>query len=276
MRFVLTIAGSDACGGAGIQADIKTITSLGAHALTAITAVTAQNSLGITAVHRIPARFLSRQIDSIVTDVTPDASKIGMLAAGANIREVTRSIKRHHLSRVVLDPVLKATTGGNLLEPEAVELMKKRLFPLVHVVTPNLSEAETLTGERVRNRHEMETACRMIKALGPDVVLTGGHLDGDPLDLVYDGKEMVPIQGARIDTGHTHGTGCVFSTALAVFLAMGCDVPKSAKNAHDFTRRAIDKGYPCGRGAGPVNPAQAYIRDPEGRDTMTVNPFLEG
>lgn len=255
MKYILAIAGSDSCGGAGVQSDVKTITGLGAHALTAITAVTAQNSLGITAIHRIPARFLSRQIESIVADVAPDATKIGMLGTGANIRAVARLIRRYNLSPVVLDPVLRASTGSNLLQSDAVFVLKSELLPLVSVVTPNLDEAEVLTGLKVHNPEEMEKASRAIKAMGPDVVLTGGHLQGDVEDLVYDGKAVHHIRGSRIRTAHTHGTGCVFSSAMATFLAMGYDVPRAARRAQEFTRKAIEGSYPCGRGAGPVNPA---------------------
>jgi len=257
MKFVLVIAGSDSCGGAGIQSDIKTVTRLGAHALTAVTAVTAQNSLGISAIHKIPARFLTRQIEDLLTDIPPDAVKIGMLATGANIREVARLISRRHLFPVVLDPVLKASTGPGLLETGAVALLRERLLPLVRVVTPNLGEAEVLTGKTVRNLEEMEKASRVIKDMGPDVVITGGHLQGSAVDVVYDGKKVYHIRGTRIATANNHGTGCVFSSAMATFLALGCGVPEAARLANEFTRGALEGGYPCGRGAGCVNPAQA-------------------
>lgn len=257
MKFVLIIAGSDSCGGAGIQSDIKTVTRLGAHALTAVTAVTAQNSLGISAVHNIPARFVARQIEGLLADIPPDAVKIGMLATGANIREVARLISRHHLSPVVLDPVLRASTGPGLLEPGAIAVLKERLLPLVRVVTPNLEEAEVLTGKTVRTLEEMETASKLIKDMGPDVVITGGHLKGSAVDLVYDGKDVYHIRGTRIATANNHGTGCVFSSAMATCLAVGRSVPEAARLANEFTRGAIEKGYPCGGGAGCVNPAQA-------------------
>jgi hydroxymethylpyrimidine kinase/phosphomethylpyrimidine kinase len=258
MKFVLTIAGSDSCGGAGIQADIKTITSLGAHALTALTAVTAQNSLGIGAIHAIPAWFVSRQVESVLGDIRPHAVKIGMLATGANIREVARAITAHGISPTVVDPVLRSTTGRDLLEPEAISLLKGELLPLAGVVTPNLEEAGILAGQRVANLKEMEEAARIIKDLGPDVVITGGHLTGQCVDLFYDGRDLLPIAGSRIETGHTHGSGCVFSTALATFLAMDHPVGEAVKLAHDFTRRAIMNGYACGRGAGPVSPEPGF------------------
>jgi hydroxymethylpyrimidine/phosphomethylpyrimidine kinase len=254
LKYVLAIAGSDSCGGAGIQADIKTITSLGAHALTAITAVTAQNSLGIAAVQKIPAKFISKQIEFVFEDIRPDATKIGMLLTGAAVKGVARVIKKYGMPRLVVDPVLRASTGGRLLDAEAVPLLKETLLPMASVITPNLYEAEILTGRRVRNLEEMEEASRVIKGLGPDVVITGGHLKGECVDLLYDGRDVHHFYGSRIRTGHTHGSGCVFSSALATFLALGNDVKRAAELAHDFTRRAIRRGYPCGRGAGAVRP----------------------
>lgn len=254
LKYILVIAGSDSCGGAGIQADVKTITSLGAHALTAITAVTAQSSLGVDAIRKIPAKFISRQIESIVEDIRPDATKIGMLLTGGAVREVARMIKKYKMPRLVVDPVLRASTGRRLLDREGIPLLKEVLLPLARVVTPNLSEAEVLTGKKVRNLNEMVEASKAIKRLGPDVVVTGGHLQGDCVDLLYDGRDVHYFSGSRISTKHTHGSGCVFSTALATFLAMEDDIKKATELAHEFTRRAIEKGYSCGKGAGAVRP----------------------
>jgi hydroxymethylpyrimidine kinase/phosphomethylpyrimidine kinase len=254
MKYVLTIAGSDSCGGAGIQADIKTITSLGAHALSVITAVTAQNSLGIAGIHKIPARFISQQIEAVIDDILPHAVKIGMLFTGAAVREVAGIVKKHHISCLVVDPVIRASTGKKLLEPDAIPLLREVLLPSARVLTPNLDEAGILTGRKVRNLKEMEEASKVIKDLGPDVVITGGHLGDQCVDLLYNGKDIHHFYGARIGTEHTHGSGCVFSTALATFLAMEDDVTKATKLAHDFTRHAIERGYPCGRGAGVVRP----------------------
>lgn len=255
MKYILAIAGSDSSGGAGIQADIKTISSLGAHALSAITAVTAQDSLGIAAVHKIPTRLISKQIESIVEDIFPDAAKIGMLQTGAAVREVARTIRKYGISPLVVDPVIRASTGKRLLEPGAIPLLKKVLLPLATVVTPNLDEAGVLAEKEVRNLQDMEEASKVIKDMGPDVVITGGHLMGECVDLLYDGHSIQHFFGPRIKTEHTHGSGCVFSAALATFLAFGDNVKKATKKAHDFTRHAIEWGYPCGRGAGAVNPA---------------------
>ena len=254
MKYILAIAGSDSCGGAGIQADIKTITSLGAHALTAITAVTAQNSIGIVSVHKIPASFIVKQIETIIADICPHAVKIGMLMTGAAIKQVAKVIEKIKISHLVIDPVLRASTGKDLLEPNAIPLLKEVLFPLASIVTPNLDEAGILTGKRVRNLKDIEEASKAINELGPQVVVTGGHLKGRCVDLLYDGTDIHHFSGSRIRTEHTHGSGCVFSTAMATFLAMDYGVTNAVKFAHDFTRSAIKGGYPCGRGAGVVRP----------------------
>jgi hydroxymethylpyrimidine/phosphomethylpyrimidine kinase len=254
MISVLTIAGSDSCGGSGIQADIKTISSLGAHALTAVTAITAQNSLGIVEIYDIPERVISLQIKTIIDDLFPDAVKIGMLHTESIIREVAVAIKKNKLSRVVLDPVLRASAGGQLLEDSAVDLLKETILPLAMVVTPNLYEAGRLTGYEVGNLTDMERVAREIKDLGPDVVVTGGHLEGNCIDLLYDGKEMHYFQGPKIETVNTHGSGCVFSTSLAAFLAMDYDMVEATRLAHYFTRDAIKNSYPCGHGPGVVYP----------------------
>ncbi|UCF84765.1 MAG: bifunctional hydroxymethylpyrimidine kinase/phosphomethylpyrimidine kinase [Desulfobacteraceae bacterium] len=254
MKYILVIAGSDSCGGAGIQADIKTITGLGAHALTAITALTAQNSLGITAIHKVPARFISKQLEAIMDDLIPDAVKIGMLYSKTAVMEVARLIKKHGLPNVVLDPVLSASTGRHLLEPKALSLLKEVLIPITSVVTPNLYEAEILADLKVWGPSEMANAAKVIRKMGPDVVITGGHLEGECMDLLYDGSDFHRFCGSRINTKHTHGSGCVFSTALATYLTHEKDVVKASKLAHEFTRCAIINGYACGRGPGPVQP----------------------
>ena len=252
MKYVLTIAGSDSSGGAGIQADIKTITSLKAHALTAITAVTAQNSLGITLIHKIPARVISKQIDTILEDVLPDAVKIGMLYTASAVREVAKIIEKRRLRRVVLDPILAASSGPVLLKPEAIPLVRDILLPRVTVVTPNIYEAGVLTGMQIDTPEDMAKAAKSIRALGPAAVITGGHLAGKCVDILYDGEKVRQFAGSKIMTEHTHGTGCVFSTALSVFLAGGMRLAEATKQAHEFARSAIIKGYKCGRGPGPV------------------------
>ncbi len=260
MKFILAIAGSDSCGGAGIQADIKTITSLRGHALTVLTAITAQSSLGVTAIHKVPAPFVSLQLEAVIHEVAPHALKIGMVYGRATVREVARFIEKHPLPHVVLDPLVRATTGRELLLPKAIVSLKKVLLPLATVVTPNTYEAGILAEMKVENLQHMTRAAEVLKAKGPDVVITGGHLQGECVDLLYDGKDFYEFRGSRIDTKHTHGSGCVFSTALATFLAEEKDVVKATEKAHDFTRRAIIEGYACGLGSGPV---RAGVGSPE-------------
>lgn len=254
IKYVLTIAGSDSGGGAGIQADIKTITCLGFHSLTVITAVTAQNSMGISGVHEVPAEFIAMQIETVVKDILPDAVKIGMLSSGSVIETVAEAIKRFRLKNIVLDPVIRASTGQALVDASAVALFKEALLPLVDVITPNLHEAEILAGAKVTSPEEMEDAARELKKMGPHVVITGGHLAGNCMDLLYDGKGFHQFHGERIVTENTHGTGCVFSSSLACFLAKGNNVLEATGLAHEFTRQAIKNGYACGRGSGAVSP----------------------
>jgi hydroxymethylpyrimidine/phosphomethylpyrimidine kinase len=257
MKCVLVIAGSDSCGGAGIQADVKTITRLGAHALTVVTALTAQNSVGIAGIHRVPARFVSRQIEAVLSDIRPDAVKIGMVYSRSSIREVARALRRHRLFNVVLDPVMAASTGASMLMEDAIALYRRGLIPLARVVTPNLREAEALSGIDVKGPEDMIAAAKAIHGMGPAVVVTGGHLEGAAQDLFWDGADARWFSDPRIETSHTHGSGCVFSSALAVFLAEGLGAARAAKMAHDFTRCAIVNAYACGRGAGPVAPGAA-------------------
>jgi len=254
MKSVLSIAGSDSGGGAGIQADIKTITSLGAHALTVITALTAQNSLGVSAIHPVPSGFIARQIKAIVEDSPPDSVKVGMVFTAAAVKTVSRMIAGYRLSPVVLDPVLRATTGRSLLERDALRFLKERLLPVATVVTPNLDEAEVLTGRRVRTLKEMERAAREIYRMGPRVVIKGGHLRQESSDLLFDGMDITIFHGRKIASTSTHGTGCVFSSALATYLAMGQELRQAAQSAHDLVRRAIRGGYSVGRGRAAVAP----------------------
>jgi hydroxymethylpyrimidine/phosphomethylpyrimidine kinase len=256
VKYILTIAGSDSVGGAGIQADIKTITSLGAHALTAVTAITAQNSLGVGAIHEIPERIIIQQIETVVDDVFPDAVKAGMIPSEGAIKELARLIREKGFERVVIDPVLKASTGRDLMDVSSIGLLKERLLPLGSVITPNLEEAGALSGIKVENIMDMVHAAKKIKMLGPDVVVTGGHLKGvECVDLLFDGKDMYYFRSAKLDTINNHGSGCVFSASLATFLAMDHDIVEATRLAHEHTRKAIEKGYQCGLGAGAVNPA---------------------
>jgi hydroxymethylpyrimidine/phosphomethylpyrimidine kinase len=256
MKYILVIAGSDPSGGAGIQADIRTVSSLGAHALTVLTAITAQNSLGIQAVHQVPAQFIVRQLDVLAEDVVPDAVKIGMLYSAEALQRVVGWIDRHGLERVVVDPLLRSSRGDLLLEAEAVPMMIDRMLPLSHVVTPNLEEASLLAAMEVADSADMMAAAKAIQAKGPNhVVVTGGHLREMCEDILYDGRRIHRFAGSKIRASHTHGTGCVFSSALATFLAHGEGIVKASKMAHNFCRQAIRSGFSCGRGPGPVRPS---------------------
>jgi hydroxymethylpyrimidine/phosphomethylpyrimidine kinase len=254
MKYVLAIAGSDSCGGAGIQADIKTITRLDCHALTVITAVTAQNSLGITAIHPIPATFIATQIETILDDLSPQAVKVGMLLTAGAVEEVIRALKVYRMKNVVVDPLMRASTGRKLINEDAVPLLMEGLFPLATVVTPNLEEAGMLTGTPVRDVEDMEQAALSIHGLGPLVVVTGGHLEGRCVDVLYDGEGFHYFDGPKIKTENDHGSGCVFSSALATCLAGEGDPVRATARAHALTRAGIMKGYPCGRGRGAVRP----------------------
>jgi hydroxymethylpyrimidine/phosphomethylpyrimidine kinase len=255
MKYILIIAGSDSSGGAGIQADIRTVANLGGHALAAVTALTAQNSMGILDIHDIPATFILKQIQAVAEDIAPHAVKIGMINRSDAVMAVAEAIQTFCLPNVVLDPVMRATTGRRLLEPEALSIMKRSLLPLVHVVTPNIQEAEILSGKSVSSFEDARRAAKSIHGLGPQVVVTGGHFSERCVDILYDGKETHLFSDTKISTDHTHGTGCVFSSALALALAEKSSVIGAVALAHDFVRQAIISGYACGRGAGTVSPS---------------------
>jgi len=256
MIKVLTIAGSDSGGGAGIQADIKTIFTLGAYPLTVICALTAQNSLGVDSILKVPPDFVVAQLDGVINDMSPHAAKTGMLFNADVLEAVARTLGRYRLPSLVVDPVILSSTGKALLESDAVTLMREQLLPLATVVTPNLHEAGVLSGKKVSNMQEMVAAAKRIKEFGPaNVIITGGHLERECVDILYDGEEFYHFGGPEIDSEHTHGSGCVFSAALATFLAMGNSVIKGTEMAHDFTRKAVSKGFRVGKGPGAVQPA---------------------
>jgi hydroxymethylpyrimidine/phosphomethylpyrimidine kinase len=250
---ILTIAGSDSGGGAGIQADVKTITALGGYAMTAVTAVTAQDTTGVHGVHPVPAEFVALQIDVVVGDIGVDAVKTGMLGGADVVEVVADRMQRHGIERLVVDPVMAAKGGAKLLAPGAESALREKLLPLALVVTPNLSEAAALARIEVRTVDDMREAARCICALGARWALVkGGHLDGDPVDVLSDGREFIELARPRVDTRHTHGTGCTFSAAIATFLGRGDGVPEAVAAARDAVQRAIEHGLPLGKGRGPV------------------------
>ena len=258
MRRALTIAGSDSGGGAGIQADLKTFAALGVFGTSAITSVTAQNTIGVQGVYDLPPEFVGRQIDSVLDDIAIDAAKTGMLSSAAIIEVVAERVKAHAITRLVVDPVMVAKSGALLLQSDAVNALIERLLPLALVVTPNVPEAEALWGQRIAGLDEMRQAARRIHGFGPRyVVLKGGHLSARAIDLVFDGSHFTELDAERIDTPHTHGTGCVFSAAIAAELAKGSPVQEAVAGAKRFITAAIRHGFQLCKGIGPTDPMAA-------------------
>lgn len=263
MKKILTIAASDSGGGAGIQADVKTITALGAHALTAITALTAQNSLCVEAIQPVPPEFVCRQIETVTSDMGADAIKTGMLYSAGIVRAVATALKTLQPAVLVVDPVLRSTAGDSLARDDALEALRTDLLPLASMVTPNIDEAAALADMPVRTRDDMREAARRIHALGPrSVLVTGGHCDGDDcIDVLFDGSTSTEFSGPRVPGTCTHGTGCTLSAALATLLADGTPLYEAVTAAKAFVAEAIRHGRPVGRGHGPVAPAAAVLRN---------------
>ncbi|MEO8522409.1 MAG: bifunctional hydroxymethylpyrimidine kinase/phosphomethylpyrimidine kinase [Acidobacteriota bacterium] len=255
MRTVLTIAGSDSGGGAGIQADLKTFAAHGVFGTSAITAVTAQNTLGVVAWQAMPADLVTAQIEAVAGDLGADAVKIGMLATAAIVEAVGAAIEALELPQVVLDPVMIAKGGDRLLTDEAVDAMRAELLPRAHVLTPNVPEAEVLAGMRIGSIDDMIEAAERILAMGPRVVLVkGGHLDGpDCVDVACGAAGRFEIRRPRVATAHTHGTGCTLSSAIAAGLALGLDDRTAIERARDYLDGAIRHAPGLGRGHGPLN-----------------------
>jgi hydroxymethylpyrimidine/phosphomethylpyrimidine kinase len=256
MKFprALTIAGSDSGGGAGIQADLKTFAALGVYGMSAIAALTAQNTVGVRGIVEVAPDFVSLQIRTVVEDIGVDAVKTGMLSNAAVISQVAKDLRELGLQKVVVDPVMVAKGGDRLLRADAVNAMAKELFPLALVVTPNLHEAAALIDREVGNLEEMKEAARAIKAFGPRyVVIKGGHLTGTPLDLLFDGNNFFEFTNQRYDTPHTHGTGCTFASAIAAGLARGLPVEQAVARAKQYITAAIQHGIAMGKGHGPVH-----------------------
>lgn len=256
---VLTIAGSDSGGGAGIQADIKAISAMGCFASSAITAITAQNTLGVDAVHPVPLDILAAQIDAVLSDIGTDAIKIGMLHSAEVASLVADKIEQYGITNVVLDPVMVSTSGHKLIEDNAIEIMKNRLIPLARVITPNLPEAEILSGCTITAQQEFpQIATLLSHNNSTSVLLKAGHLNGDTLtDYFYNAEDgsMTLLPSKRVDTRNTHGTGCTLSSALAAALARGESLTEAAISAKRYIEQAIITGakYDIGHGHGPVN-----------------------
>ena len=261
---VLSIAGSDSGGGAGIQADLKTFSALGCYGMTAITAVTAQNTQGVRAIHAVPPQMLRAQIDAVVQDIGVDAVKIGMLATPEAVDVVAQALRSYHISHVVLDPVMVATSGDRLIAHETVAVLVNELFPLASVITPNLDEATLLLNRTVDSVEALEAAAQALLALGaPAVLLKGGHLPGDwVVDvLALRGGRHQRLESARIVTRNGHGTGCTLSSAIAAHLAMGDSLPQAVAKARNYVLGAIVAGAQVhtGQGHGPLNHGWAPV-----------------
>lgn len=261
----LTIAGSDSGGGAGIEADLKTFAAFGVYGMAAITSVTAQNTMGVFGVHDLSPDLVAQQIDVVVEDIGVDALKTGMLSNRAIVRTVVDRIAHHTLRNIVIDPVMVSATGHSLLQPDAVEEIKESLLPLALVVTPNIPEAESLTGLAIRTDQEIIEAARAIYQMGPrHVLIKGGHADThEATDYLFDGEHLVRFSKIRLKTTNLHGTGCTFSAAIAALLAMGHTLPEAVKRAKDYVTEAIRHALPLGKGTGPLNHAWPYTTQRE-------------
>ncbi len=255
----LTIAGSDSGGGAGIQADLKTFSAFQVFGMSVITAVTAQNSVGVQGVENLPPAFVAQQLRSVLSDFGADAAKCGMLSTGAIIEAVAAALEEHPIERLVVDPVMVAKSGDSLLRPDACEALVKRVLPLALVVTPNLPEAEALAGMAVTTRGEMEEAAQRIHALGPrSVLVKGGHLKGEAVDVLWNGRTFTAFSAPRIDSPNTHGTGCTFSAAIAAGLSRGRPLAEAVREAKAYVTAAIREGFQAGRGVGQL---RHFIRE---------------
>jgi hydroxymethylpyrimidine/phosphomethylpyrimidine kinase len=253
MQTALTIAGSDSSGGAGIQADLKTFAAHGVFGMSAITAITAQNTLGVHAVASVAPDIVAAQIDAVVSDIGADATKIGMLGNADVVRVVAAAVRRHGLPNLVLDTVMVAKSGARLLEPAAVTVLAAELLPLAVVVTPNVPEAEALTGLRIRSVADAHaTAARLVSMGARAAVVKGGHLEGPPVDVLHDGRSSFELHAERIPGSHTHGTGCTFSAAIAARLALGDALDAAVRAAKAYVTRAIAQAPGLGRGHGPL------------------------
>ena len=260
MNTVLTIAGSDSCGGAGVQVDLKTIHALGAYGVCAVTAITAQNTLGVNAVHEVIAEVVGQQIDAVISDIGADAVKTGMLTNEGIVEVVADRVQKHDLKKLVVDPIISSHKGERLLSVEGVTRLRTALIPLSFIITPNIPEAGVLAGRRINNLSDMKDAAKSIYELGPgNVLIKGGHaMDrenrGDTssnivvVDVLYDGNSFECFEEEQIQTVKVHGTGCIYSTAIAVGLAMGKDLLSSITNAKKFVTEMIKRPLTIGKG----------------------------
>ena len=253
MRTALTIAGSDSSGGAGIQADLKTMTMNGVYGMSAITALTAQNTTGVTGIMEVTPEFLEKQLDAVFSDIFPDAIKTGMVSSSELIRVIAKKLKQYNASNIVVDPVMVATSGAKLISDDAIETLKDNLLPLATVITPNIPEAEVLSGMTITSEDEMVEAAKIIYGTyGCAVLCKGGHQVNDANDLLYSADGPVWFKGKRIDNPNTHGTGCTLSSAIASNLAKGKSLEEAVKAAKDYISGALAAMLDLGKGSGPL------------------------
>ncbi len=254
MKTAVTIAGSDSSGGAGIQADIKTMTALGVYAMSAVAALTAQNTTGVYGILEVSPAFLENQLDCIFTDIRPDAVKIGMLSSGELMKITAEKLREYKAKHVVLDPVMVSTSGSRLMKEDAALIMKENLFPLAEIITPNIPEAEALTGMQIRGKQDMEEAAEFLhETYRCAVLLKGGHAVNAANDLLYQDRKAVWLEGRRIDNPNTHGTGCTLSSAIASYLALEYSLEEAVRKAKEYLSGALAAGLDLGKGSGPLN-----------------------
>ena len=254
MKTALTIAGSDCSGGAGIQADLKTMLANGVYGMSAITALTAQNTTGVAAIMNVTPEFLGQQLDCIFTDIFPDAVKIGMVSDKDLIRMIAQKLRQYQPKHMVVDPVMVATSGARLIADDAVEVLQQELFPLATVLTPNIPEAEVLLGENIASKEGMEKAAEEIgRQYGCGVLCKGGHSINDANDLLYQDGKVTWFAGKRINNPNTHGTGCTLSSAIAANLAKGCELAEAVRLAKEYISGALAAMLDLGKGSGPMN-----------------------
>jgi len=260
MKRALTVAGSDSGGGAGIQADLKTFGALGVYGTSAVTAITAQNTVRVTRIQEVEPQVVAAQIDAVAEDIGVDAAKTGMLASRAIAHAVAASLKRNAIPNLVVDPVMISKTGARLLEDDAVATLKSEILPLAEIVTPNIPEAEVLSGHKITDAETMRDAARRILDLGPvRVVIKGGHSDSpNVVDLYYDGSSFEELKAERVQTRSTHGTGCTFSAAIAAYLAHGLPPLDAVARAKEFLTAALLAAPGIGKGIGPINHFHAF------------------
>ena len=250
----MTVAGSDSGGGAGVQADLKSFAAFGVYGTSVITAITAQNTIGVTDIHEAPVEVIAAQIKAVLTDIGAHAVKTGMLSSSSIIETVAGELSYFQVRRLVVDPVMVAKSGDSLLRDDAVDVLRKKLLPIATVVTPNIPEAEVLTGMPISSSEEVRRAAARIVEMGASsVVVKGGHLEGPAVDLFYDGKEYRDFSAERIDTKNTHGTGCTFAASVAAGLAKGLEVVDAVAAAKAYVTEAIRTSFEIGKGHGPLN-----------------------